>query len=193
MANERQETAGARQTFHRPGGADVAYQGLGESLTLLTTGKETHGAYAQLEGVITPGGGPPLHIHHHGDETFFLVEGSLEVRLGDATIVAQPGDYVRIPRGTAHTFRNVGERPVRMFVTLVPAGLESFFAEVFQPVAGRAAPPPAQPADQIDRVLIARAIQAAPRYGLEFLLPPASGAGAEPSLDASAGAPEMQS
>jgi len=167
MTSEQAETMDAHQIFHQPGRADVTYQGLGESLTLLATGKETNGAYAQLEGSVAPGGGPPLHIHHRADETFYLVEGSLEVRLGDSTLMAWPGDYVRVPRGTVHTFRNVGERAARMFVTLVPAGLENFFAEVFQPVVGSMSPPAPSSAD-----LIARATQAAPKYGLELLLPP---------------------
>jgi mannose-6-phosphate isomerase-like protein (cupin superfamily) len=167
MTSEQSETAGGHPPIHRPGSADITYHGLGESLMLLATGKETNGAYAQLEGSVAPGGGPPLHIHHRADETFYLIEGSLEVRLGDSTVMVRPGDYVRVPRGTVHTFRNVGERAARMFVTLVPAGLETFFSEVFQPVVGSMSPPAPSSAD-----LIARATQAAPQYGLELLLPP---------------------
>jgi mannose-6-phosphate isomerase-like protein (cupin superfamily) len=168
MTREQQEAEDALRAFHRPGSSGVVLLGgPGEGVTFLATGKETYGAYAQLGGVVLPGGGPPLHIHHREDETYYIVEGSLEVRLGDATVAARQGDYIRIPRGTAHTVRNVGERAARVLVTVAPAGLEDFFAEVFQPVAGPTAPPLAPPAELIDRM-----IQAAPRYGLELLPSP---------------------
>jgi hypothetical protein len=79
-----------------------------------------------------------------------------------------------------------------VLITFVPAGIEHFFMEVFQPVGDRATPPPAPPAE-----LIARMIQAAPRYGLEFfamLPPPESGAAIGPGFDAHAptGPPDLQ-
>ena len=190
MTSEQQETAGARQTFHRPGTTDVVYWGRGDGVTLLAAGNDTNGAYAQVEGALAPGGEAPPHIHHREDETFYVLEGSLEVRLGDSTLVAQPGDYLRVPRGTVHALRNVGERTARVLVTFVPAGLEGFFAEVYQPVAGRTTPPPPPPADLIERML-----QAAPRYCCEFpglLPPPESRATTEPGLDAPTGAPGRQ-
>ncbi len=58
-------------------------------------------------------------------------------------------------------------RIAKALVLITPAGLEGFFAEVFEPAVDRSATPP--PAS---KELIGRALAAAPRYGLE-LLPPA--------------------
>ena len=190
MTSEQQETADANQTFHRLGTADVVYWGFGDGVTILANWKETNGAYAQVEGMLAPGGEAPPHIHHREDETFYVLEGSLELRLGEVTHVVRAGDYMQVPRGTMHSLRNVGEHTARALVTFVPAGLEGFFTEVYQPVVGRTAPPPPPPADLIDRMR-----QAAPRYGCEFLelrLPPESRADAEPGLDIPTSAPGMQ-
>jgi mannose-6-phosphate isomerase-like protein (cupin superfamily) len=187
MTSEQQETVGEHPPFHRPSRADVVDSGDGIRLTFLATGKDTNGAYTQGEGVVMPGGGPPAHIHQREDETWYVVEGSLEMRIGDATLVARPGDYIRGPRGVVHAFRNVGEHPARLFTTIVPAGLEDFFMEVSQPIADPTAPLPPPPADLIERM-----IQAAPRYGLEFFPPPESGADTKPGPDAPTGAPGLQ-
>jgi quercetin dioxygenase-like cupin family protein len=190
MTSEQSGTTGEHPPFHRSGNTDVVFWGRGDGVTILATGKDTNGAYAQVEGVLMPGGEAPPHIHHREDETFYVVDGSLELRLGDDTLVALPGDYMQVPRGTVHAVRNVGEHMARALVTFVPAGLERFFMEVYQPVAGRTAPPPPPPADLMDRM-----IQAAPRYGSEFLempAPPESGADTEADLDAPTGAPGLQ-
>jgi quercetin dioxygenase-like cupin family protein len=170
MTSTQASTVGARRAFHRPGNTGVVYWGPGDCGAFLATGADTNGAYFQADVTVLPGGGPPPHIHHREDETFYIVEGSLEIHLGDVTAVGRPGDYVNVPRGTVHAFRNVGEHPARMLITFVPAGMEHFFAEVYQR-ADRTAPPPAPAAD-----LLVRLMKAAPRYGLEVLPLPESGA-----------------
>ena len=117
--------------------------------------------------MVPPGGGPMPHIHHREDESFYLLEGTLTVQVGGNTVAASAGDVAFLPRGIAHSFRNTGDVTAKALVLITPAGLENFFAEVFDPAADRSAPPP--PAS---RELIARSLAAAPRYGL-VLLPPA--------------------
>src|SRR5882757_10373383 len=36
---------------------------------------ETGGAFSQIEVDDPRGGGPPLHVHHNEDETFYVLEG----------------------------------------------------------------------------------------------------------------------
>jgi mannose-6-phosphate isomerase-like protein (cupin superfamily) len=64
----------------------------------------------------------PLHVHHHDDEIWYVLEGSLCVQLEDAEIEAHAGSAVLAPKGTAHTFWNPGPGPVRylMFMTSLP-------------------------------------------------------------------------
>lgn len=148
-----------------PAGKGKAYWGPGNQLTFLVTGEETGGAFFMAEGLVLPGGGPPPHIHSREDESFYLLEGTLTVQIGDRTLQASPGDFVYLPRGIAHFFRNAGKESARMLVTATPAGLEKYFEETFDPAVEGSGPPP------LTEALIKRAKAAAPKYGLELLLP----------------------
>lgn len=149
-----------------PAGSGSAYWGPGERMTFLATGKETGGAFFLAEISVAPGGGTPPHIHHREDESFRVLEGTLTIHVGGNTIIASQGDFAFLPRGIAHSFRNSGDGHAKALVLTTPSGLESFFAEVFDPATDLFATPPPSEA------LIARAIAASPKYGLE-LLPPA--------------------
>ena len=150
--------------LYRPVGTGPAYWGPGDHYTFLVTGEESGGAYFAMEALVPPGGGPPPHIHRREDETFYLLEGEIEFRLGDETITAVPGDFVNVPRGTVHNFRNVGTDTARMVLTFTPAGIERFFEETLEPAPNDAEDAP----DNVDEVA-ARYVAASARYGLEFV------------------------
>jgi quercetin dioxygenase-like cupin family protein len=54
--------------------------------------------------------------------------------------VARSGDLVHIPRGTVHAFKN-GQRPAKLLATFTPAGPETRFLEVCEPVDEHAPDP----------------------------------------------------
>ena len=155
------------QIKHVPAKTGTAYWGPGELMTFLITGEETGGALFLADISVLPGGGTSPHIHHREDESFYLLEGTLTVQVGGNTITASSGDFVYLPRGVAHSFRNTGEVPAKALVLTVPAGLEGFFMDVFEPALDPSAVPPA-----MSKAMIDRAIAAGPKYGIE-LLPPA--------------------
>ena len=143
--------------------------GPGDIYSFLVTGKESNNVFFQFEAIVPEGGGPPPHVHSREDETFYIVSGSLEILLGDRTHLAKAGDFVYIPRGTVHRFKNVGSGAAVQLVTFSPAGIEKFFQEVFPEVKDRkAAPPP------VTEELIRKMNDAAPKYGLKFV-PPSDG------------------
>jgi quercetin dioxygenase-like cupin family protein len=150
--------------FHRPAGAGRSYWGPGDRYTFLVTGEESGGAYFVMEALVPPGGGPPPHIHRREDETFYVLEGSCTFWLGDRMVVASAGDFVNVPRGTVHCFRNEGAETARLLITFTPSGIERFFEETLERVLDPAGPAP----DNIEEVG-ARYAAAAPRYGLEFV------------------------
>jgi quercetin dioxygenase-like cupin family protein len=155
------------QAKYVPAGTGAAYWGPGELMTFLITNEESGGAIFMSEISVAPGGGTAPHIHHHEDEAFRLLEGTLTIQVGGDTITASAGDFAFLPRGIAHSFKNAGDRDAKALVLITPAGLEGFFREVFELATDRSALPPPASKEMMDR---ARA--AAPRYGLE-LLPPA--------------------
>jgi quercetin dioxygenase-like cupin family protein len=156
----------AMKPIFRASGTGPAVWGPGDRYNFLATGEETNNAFFQFEAIVPAGGGPPAHIHSREDESFYVVSGSLEMLLGDKTYLAKAGDFVFIPRGTVHRFKNVSGSTAVQVVTFVPSGMERYFDEVFPRVAdGDVAPPP------ITDELIKRLVDVAPKYGLEF--PPA--------------------
>ncbi len=157
-------TRTAARLLHRPVATGPAFWGPGDHYTFLVTGEETGGAYFAMEALVPPGGGPPPHIHRREDETFYLIEGEIEFLLGEDLVLAGPGDFVNIPRGMVHRFRNIGSGTARMILTFTPAGMERFFEETLEPAPSGAVTAP----DNVDEVA-ARYVAAAPRYGLEFL------------------------
>jgi quercetin dioxygenase-like cupin family protein len=117
-----------------------------------------------MEAIVPPGGGPPPHIHHREQEAFYVLEGTLDIQMGGQMVQASAGDFVHIPIGTVHSFRNNGDSVARQLLIFSPGGMERFFEETLEVVENRSAPTP----DNIDAV-VARYVEAAPRHGLEFV------------------------
>jgi quercetin dioxygenase-like cupin family protein len=142
-----------------------------DTYTVLLSGDQTNGRFAMLDMLIPPGGGPPPHFHDF-EECFRVLEGSIEVRVGDAPpVVLEQGDSANIPANAPHSFRNAAEVEARLLCTVVPSGLEKFFAEFGDPVANRTSPAPElSDAEREQRLRIARA--KAPEYGMGFVPPP---------------------
>jgi quercetin dioxygenase-like cupin family protein len=132
----------------------------------LATGADTNGKYALWEALVPPSGGPPPHVHSREEEGFYVLEGEITFTINDERVVAKAGTFANMPVGTPHSFKNEGDRPARMLISLAPAGLEQMFFEVGVPLAQGAttAPPPTK--DEIEKLLAV-----APGYGITILLP----------------------
>ena len=48
---------------------------VGDVYRFLATGEDTNGRYALCEAIVTPGGGPPPHVHSREEEGFYVLEG----------------------------------------------------------------------------------------------------------------------
>jgi mannose-6-phosphate isomerase-like protein (cupin superfamily) len=103
---------------------------MGDFYAIKTTPEQTGGAYSVVEVESFPGNGPPPHIHHREDECFYVVEGAFSVILGGKILDIADGDFIRIPKGTPHTYKNVGAIPGKLLVVFSPGGFEQLFAEV---------------------------------------------------------------
>ena len=160
-----QNQSSQNQVKYVPSGTGPAYVGPGDRMTYVITGAETGGAFFMAEVSVVPGGGPPPHIHSREDEAFYVQQGTLVAQVGEQTLNLSAGDFVFLPRGVAHSFKNVGEETARLLTIITPAGLENYFAEVFFPPSDAADIPEIGPA------VIARALKTAPKYGLELLRP----------------------
>lgn len=75
--------------------------------------------------------GPPPHVHHGFDEAIYVLDGELLVVTGRSDPRPVPaGSLVLARRGTRHTFRNPGDRPVRVFGIWSPGSALDFMTDV---------------------------------------------------------------
>lgn len=97
-------------------------------LDLKISGKDTGGDLAVFEqNGFTPKGGPPLHIHPHQDEMFYVIEGEYLFQAGEEKFRMKAGDTIFLPRNLPHAFVQLTEKG-RLIVTYQPAGkMEEFF------------------------------------------------------------------
>ena len=155
-------------SFFRATDTGTMVLGPGDVYTFLATTEETDGAYFVLEGTVPPGAGPPPHIHHDQIETFYVVEGQLEIMIDGQVHETKAGDFVHVSKGSPHSFINRSQAPAKLVATFVPAvNVEKFFREAMEETTDRNAIPP-----QLDDALIQRMMAAAEHNGVEILPPP---------------------
>jgi quercetin dioxygenase-like cupin family protein len=138
-------------------GQKISFMGM--DLIWKITSAMSRGAYVAFVHVVPPGTGVPMHIHHNDEESIFVVEGQVVVRVDGETFEMGPGDMVNMPRGTPHGFRATGDSPARALFT-IDLALTSDYETMFAGMVGLA------PTD-LDRL---RTLCAA--NGCEVLFPP---------------------
>jgi quercetin dioxygenase-like cupin family protein len=140
---------------------------VGDTYTVLLSGKDTAGQFCLIDMHIPPGGGPPPHRHDF-EESFIILEGELEATFRGQKSVVKAGETAHIPANAPHQFHNTSDQSVRLLCICSPAGQEELFAEVGVPVATRTtAPPKLDPAAQA--AFIAKVEALAPKYRTELL------------------------
>lgn len=112
----------------RPGEGGTV-QVVGDTYRFLAVGGDTDRTYFVMEATISPGAGPPLHVHAREEEGFYVLDGELEFHADGTTLRAGPGTFLNLPQGSRHRFQNVGDRPARMLILCAPGGIEGFFTE----------------------------------------------------------------
>jgi mannose-6-phosphate isomerase-like protein (cupin superfamily) len=120
------------------GEGDTLRGPVGGPARILARAETTNGGFTAIENQIPPNQGPPEHVHVREDEMYYVFEGTIRFKARGRYFDAPAGAFMFIPRGTPHSFRNIGERPARLLVMFAPAGMERFFE-------GVAALPPGAP------------------------------------------------
>jgi mannose-6-phosphate isomerase-like protein (cupin superfamily) len=73
-----------------------------ERLQVLAASEQTGGAFGLVAATLTPGETPPPHIHHGEDETYYVLDGHLRIRVGAEQLDLGTGALVFAPRGVPH-------------------------------------------------------------------------------------------
>ena len=130
-----------KPVIHLPGEAHKVTLA-GQPLAFLVTGEDTSHT-SMFEWTVPAGFSTGLHVHRVQEETFYVLDGECEWRIGGRTIRAAPGAYVFIPPGVPHDIANVSDRPARMIMTVSPPGHEHYFEELARLVVDGRKPDPA--------------------------------------------------
>jgi quercetin dioxygenase-like cupin family protein len=122
-------------TVYRPGEGEKI--GGPTTVTIKATGKETNDSFYLGEGVFEPGfPGPPPHRHRGLHDMFYVLDGTLTMRLGDETLELEPGSFVCVPPGVVHTFSNPSDTAVKILNFNTPAGWENYMRDLAAALAG---------------------------------------------------------
>ncbi len=80
---------------------------VGDTYRIIVSGEQTNGAYALIDMLIPPEGGPPPHSHVTFQESFYILDGQIEVITKEKKYIVTKGSYVNIPfNGPIHKFTN---------------------------------------------------------------------------------------
>jgi len=141
---------------------------VGDNYRIIISGEQTQGAYAVIDMLVPPGGGPGPHAHAEIQELFYIVDGELEFKTQAGKYIAKKGSFINIPKGgEVHCFKNISNTMAHLLCTVIPSGLDQFFREIGTPTsAGVFLPPPV-----LDPAELARLRSAAEKHG-QKLYPP---------------------
>ena len=102
------------------------------SVRFLAPGSLTAGRYGLFQWDMKPqAGGPAHHIHRTFSEAFYILDGTVQLGDGERWVDARPGDFLYVPEGGIHAFRNASDEPASMLILFAPgAPRERFFTEL---------------------------------------------------------------
>jgi mannose-6-phosphate isomerase-like protein (cupin superfamily) len=108
--------------------ADVTYAN-GTTADYLATGVSTGGLFGLYRWNMGPeASGPGPHFHRTLAESFYVLLGRVRIYDGTEWIEAEPGDFVHVPIGGIHGFRNESGAPASMLIHFAPgAPREGYF------------------------------------------------------------------
>jgi quercetin dioxygenase-like cupin family protein len=73
-------------------------------------------------------GGPAAHLHRTITESFYVLQGRVRLYDGADWVDGLQGDFLLVPKGGIHAFRNDSEEPASMLILFTPgAPREEYF------------------------------------------------------------------
>lgn len=102
--------------------------GAGERLTFVRRVQGPAGDRLEVENLVKPGSGPPMHVHYHQEEGLTVRQGRIGYqRPGEPPRFAGPGETVVFGPGEPHKFWNAGEEDLLGTGYIRPADNAEYF------------------------------------------------------------------
>lgn len=117
----------SQPVLNTPGTGEFVEYEDGSNAEVVVSHADSGGEYAVVRWHVKPGGEPPLHTHTLEDEMVYVVDGQITAVVGDTEVSVGPGAFAALPRDVPHTIR-VDSESATVLLTLIPAGVERFFA-----------------------------------------------------------------
>ncbi len=91
------------------------------SCDYLATGAATNGGYGLYRWSMGPEpAGPDAHFHRAVSESFFILSGTIRLYDGRRWVDGEPGDFLHVPEGGLHGFRNESGQPASLLILFSP-------------------------------------------------------------------------
>ena len=100
--------------------------------TQLATDENTGGAFDLVLSHMRSGTEPPAHVHTREHEFFYVLDGKLDVYVGNNVFHVGPGECAFLPVGRPHAFI-IRSPEIRMLVLISPGGLMRCIASMGVP------------------------------------------------------------
>jgi len=123
------DTGVVNAELHRAAAAPDITHKSGGSVHYLATGAATNGEFGLYRWNFAPGvSGPDPHFHRTITESFFILDGVVRLYDGARWVDAEAGDFLRVPQGGIHAFRNESGVAASMLLLFTPgAPREEYF------------------------------------------------------------------
>jgi quercetin dioxygenase-like cupin family protein len=88
----------------------------GGNYRIVLPGEQTAGEFAVIDMLVPAGSDPSPHAHADMQESFYVLEGEVEIRTEERIFTAAAGSIVNIPRGgMVHCFKNKSDKVARLW------------------------------------------------------------------------------
>jgi quercetin dioxygenase-like cupin family protein len=122
-----------RAADHEP---ELSYPS-GGTAHYVATGASTGGKFGLYRWEMAAAqGGPGPHFHRTISESFFVLGGTIRLYDGKDWIDGKPGDFLFVPEGGIHAFRNDSGKPASMLILFAPGAPREEYFETTARLAG---------------------------------------------------------
>jgi quercetin dioxygenase-like cupin family protein len=120
----------------------------GNTVRYLAKGADTGGLFGLYRWEFSPeASGPGPHFHRSITESFYILSGSVRIFDGRTWLDTQPGDFVHVPIGGIHAFKNESGGPASMLIHFSPGADREGYFEGLAEFARSGRPPEAEMAE----------------------------------------------
>jgi mannose-6-phosphate isomerase-like protein (cupin superfamily) len=97
---------------------------------IVVRGNQTADQFTIIEGIVYINEEAGNHYHMREDETFFIINGTLQFYVDGDQFCARAGTTVYIPRNATQSVRNLNSKPVHIQILFAPSGIENYLEKI---------------------------------------------------------------